>query len=278
MSSNKNFTNDEIKKIHSILKELREATETDAEKAISQRELAIKMRKKGVTISHSRISKLENADDDTEPSLSDLLAYRDYFHVSIDYLLGLEKEPTLDVDLKTISKEFGISSEAMKNIKKVNSRVISRLPSDRNIALNRLLESRGFSYFIDSFYDYLMFYPSVKDGALVFSYDGTVDENCDFVFDHSEFIEGDSDLIDDLLLDRVKNNLKKIKHNSPEFIIDSKKELDALKKQYSEWSKAKSDEFSGGETGRQLALDDCKNKINRIEQKLTKLNRIKKIR
>lgn len=140
----------DIKKVHERFRELRENTETNKKSAISQRDLA-----KQINVAHSRISKLENEFDTTIPSLNDLIAYRDYFNVSIDYLLGFEDEPTVDVDLRAISKEFGVSAKALNNIRDI----LMEYDSSKRLenCLNVFLESKYFVYFLSSWCDYYEF-------------------------------------------------------------------------------------------------------------------------
>lgn len=213
------------------MRELRERTESPNRKALSQRELASE-----IGVAHSRISKLEAEEDETEPSLSDLLAYRSYFNVSIDYLLGLESEPSTDVDLKAISNEYGISSKSMENIRRIidkdcSLRCYNDVLDDYTLAMryvvNAFLESISLEDFFIDFVDYLNFYAMSDESVYIWSTYQQEIENYnditikDFYTDFLSDADCDSskmvlnpDIFDDVLLNKVKNSIKDIKRNS----------------------------------------------------------------
>lgn len=246
MPNKKNFNENSIKKVHMILKELRESTETNERKALSQRELAAV-----INISHSRISKLESLDDETEPSLSDLIAYRNFFNVSIDYLLGFESEPSTNIELKTISKEYGISAKALVNIKNIlldHSFAAKENPDNfegrLKSTLNTLLESPMFEIFLKNCSRYFSYYPFSNEFAYAISlktqpfdpenddYEINIQANYDDFFEDNNKLTFDSHEFNDMILSTVKNTLILIKEDSEFYYKNLLKELEYLKAEY----------------------------------------------
>lgn len=242
MPTKKNFDKESIKKIHTILRELRERTESQDKKALSQRELANE-----IGVAHSRISKLEAIDDVTEPSISDLLAYRSYFNVSIDYLLGLENEPSTDIDAKAVSKVYGISVKALYNIKRTLEEYDGSYPEfpegHLQETLNEILESDYFELFLRNCSKYFMFYPSHSTYAYTWCAGRRLTENQEvFTFDictqADDFIEDadkitmNSESFADILLSILKDDIKRIKESSYMYYKENLKELSIIEKEY----------------------------------------------
>lgn len=151
MNTKKSFNNEELKKIHSRFRKLRLDTETNEKKPISQRALAQK-----IGVVYTRINKLESEDDETEPSLFDLTAYSKYFNVSVDYLLGFADETTKNVEIKEITKKYGLSSKSLTNLQKI----IEPCLKD---TLNELLENDFLKNVLTSITDYIDIIPKFND-------------------------------------------------------------------------------------------------------------------
>lgn len=235
----KNFSDEQIKAIHSRFADLRKSTETADQKAISQRELA---RRTGLTF--PRISNLENASDDTEPSIADLLAYRNYFNVSVDYLLCLEDEPTTDINIKAISKEYGLSSKSLSRLKDLVRESEGPILGDPIKTLNVALESGHISYFLWKLEVYLDFYP-VQEKEYVVIEPSSDDEG-------RKYIKADRNFLDDLehykdiprlsaeqferlTLDGVKEGAAAIKKHSFEYLKNAETDLKKTKEELEEY-------------------------------------------
>lgn len=83
-------------------------------------------------VGYSHISQLENG---KVPSLSELIAYSDYFHVSIDYLLGREESPSGCMD--------SVANNSFNEL--VTSLYLSKNSADRQMldTLNYLISSNS---------------------------------------------------------------------------------------------------------------------------------------
>lgn len=207
MPAKKNFDKESIKKIHTIFKELRERTESPFRKALSQRELATE-----IGVAHSRISKLEAIDDETEPSISDLLAYRSYFNVTIDYLLGLESDPSTDVDLRSIAKDFGLTARSIKNLREsvCENRTAGIYNGDSKKilnALNIILESDYLPLFLKECDRFFNYFP--KFGTTIYAFsDGSNDRlNNDFISSSNKYVYKLEVNVKDFMEDYDKNLL-----------------------------------------------------------------------
>lgn len=237
----KNFNDDQIKAIHSRLASLRKNTETADQKAISQRELA---RRTGLTF--PRISNLENENDDTEPSIADLLAYRNYFNVSVDYLLCLEDEPTTDVSMKAIYKEYGLSSEALFSLKTLKELDLPFSNSkDLLEVLNVILESEEMFVLLRSLERYFKFYPSPDTGGYAFV-SKSLEENLmpegadafSFAFDEDK-LSFSADEFDEILFKFATAIFTEIKLDSPYYKKGMEEELALRKKEVENFNKNK---------------------------------------
>lgn len=234
-----------------------------AKKGITQTDLAKKINKSVSSV--NAIITGQNKD----PRIGTLVPIAQALEVSVDYLVGINDEPSSNLELKAVSKEYGISVEAMENIKFTNSpgTLLTANATRRKIALNRLLEDEGFIHFVDSFCEYLFYYPRVDEDAGAFPLIGHGSEQ-EYIIDESRGVRINSSLIDDILLSRVKNDLEDIKYNSPEYINNLKTELDVLT---NELSDAKESQFISGETAKQITINNYTKKINALEQKLEEI-------
>lgn len=231
----KNFSDEQIKAIHSRFADLRKSTETADQKAISQRELA---RRTGLTF--PRISNLENASDDTEPSIADLLAYRNYFNVSVDYLLCLEDEPTTDVNIKALVEKYGLSSESLNNLERLITRAESGFFGDPLRILNTIIESSQLAAFLWTLEKYLDFYSIRKKEYVLF--DISYDENKQQIIDlkslyldrvhDKEVLYITADRFEQIALDDVKELLISIKKLSTEYLKKAEDDLHETQESY----------------------------------------------
>lgn len=92
--------------------------ENKEEKIYTQRELCEAIKEKtGVEISISKLSRLENEDDEQMPSINMLLAISEFFDVSLEYLVGLSDISEKNINYKEVNKMFGLSQRAMEKMK-----------------------------------------------------------------------------------------------------------------------------------------------------------------
>lgn len=164
--------------IHKRLKNLR-LNPPNSKTILSQRELAKKM-----GISYSRICNLEcDTDEDTIPSLNDLLAYHSYFKVSMEYLLCLTDEPYVDLTYKNLLEDTGITYASFKNLKLVinnnRSNTSTSLFEKRKkvLVLNKLLSSEYLSPLLDVLYEFFTIDDTDIDKLDIQS----IDKNMNFV-------------------------------------------------------------------------------------------------
>lgn len=233
------------------------------------------MNKKG--LSNSDLCKKANIPPNTlsqflsgqveNPKAHNLIKLSKGLNVSIDYLLGLQDDPTTNVDLQAISNEYGISSKAMKNIKKqismpnendfLNDVFISShdtSPEDKeqykkevlshrnalNSSLNIFLESRYLGDFIEKFSKYLVFYPHEDFETFVSVHNTFCEENIyednfnfggsfqSFLNDRNKMIVN-SNVFDELLLESLKDDIHNIKKETTYFKDNVRKEIEFLK-------------------------------------------------
>ena len=197
--------NIDIKAIHNRLRKLRESTETKKKNELSQRELGER-----IGVAHSRISKLENENDSTIPSFNDLLAYRNYFNVSIDYLLGLEEIPTTNEINREITKEIGLSDNSINKLKWLQDSqyfdngkdvILKKCKPEIMFTLNKLIESKKFEDFIFTLNKFYTFYDDT--GAYRYFLSDINGENLSEVFDHT--------IVENLLLTSLLDIIKQSK-------------------------------------------------------------------
>lgn len=126
---------------------LREGTETDEKKALTQKELAeIFKSQLGIPISQSTISKLEN-DGITIPDKSVLKAYREYFSVSTDFLLGFTEYETNNIETQKVCFLTGLSERSyivlnyLKKFKGMTESATGLVNYSSIQSLNRILET-----------------------------------------------------------------------------------------------------------------------------------------
>ena len=121
----------------------------------TQEDLADEFQKIGYTyINRLTINRIENNSPDAKVTKEILLAYHDFFGVTIDWLLGISESRYEKGDLSLASKAAGISEIA-----------ISRLQGFSQVEkaiLNLLIENGSIHYVIAAVYDY---YPNHFDKA-----------------------------------------------------------------------------------------------------------------
>lgn len=77
----------------------------------------------------------------SKPSWISIIKLAIFFHVSTDYLLGIEPEPTPDPEMKAMCKYLGLSEAAIQNLHN------EARGQYGNIAIDAILSDRGFSDF-----------------------------------------------------------------------------------------------------------------------------------
>lgn len=127
--------------------------ELRTEKNLSLRELAEKLE-----LSYSSIGKYER--DEAQPSFDILFKLADFFDVSIDYLIGYTDIRTKELTIQNISKQTGLSENAVRELK----HLYTASKSDSEVGkcylykintINILLDSHN--YALDELSNYLYF-------------------------------------------------------------------------------------------------------------------------
>ena len=152
-----------------IYKQLREATESDERRALSQIELAAIFQKEGNPISQSQISKLENSKKDppTE-STAVIKAYATHFNVTSDYLLGLRKTKSIDENLAMISRTTGLDETSINTLKLIQHykpelyQLLNFIMKDSKLFLGFLNE---LSLYVNN--DYIPIFYDEKSGSYI---------------------------------------------------------------------------------------------------------------
>ena len=99
-------------------KMLRESTETDEKKALTQEELVKVFENEGNPLRQSTISKIETCKKEPASTSVDVLkAYTEHFHVTSDYLLGLAENKYADENHQMITRITGLSDESIDILK-----------------------------------------------------------------------------------------------------------------------------------------------------------------
>lgn len=103
-----------------IYLKLRNNTETDDAKELTQEQLSVIFGEEGNPLAQTVISKLENSKK-TPPStsLNVLKAYSNHFHVTCDYLLGLSNNKYADENYQMISRTTGLNDIAINTLKDI---------------------------------------------------------------------------------------------------------------------------------------------------------------
>lgn len=112
-------------------------------KGLSQTELANKL-----NCNKQLISKLESGDRSL--SLNMLKAYADFFNVSTDYLLGLQREPTDVPEVIVVTEYTGLSKKATDNLHKYKTYVDSEYmhhETDENGEHRLVTSNEGILYY-----------------------------------------------------------------------------------------------------------------------------------
>lgn len=131
--------------VENIFLKLREDTETDDRRCLTQKELSLVFEKEGNPVSQSSISKLEKSKNNPPTkSPSVLKAYSEHFNVTTDYLLGFRNTKIVDENIAMISRVTGLSNDAIEMLKKMSSykeysSIVPGLGSDID-TINTLLE------------------------------------------------------------------------------------------------------------------------------------------
>lgn len=174
--------------------------------------------------------------DRENPRIETIVFIAKGLNTSVDYLLGITDEPSTNINLQSISKEYGITSKALNNIKKITRDSKGRRFSEhihRSQAIKVLLESSLLQKLIDNFSDYLNYY-ATQDGSAFISdiHDSNVKSDCTFEFkDGSGFLTSQS-MIDLFLLETLKNTFTEIREQSEIYKSKQIKELKTLSEKY----------------------------------------------
>lgn len=129
---------------------LRESTETDERKCLTQEELSIIFESEGNPVSQSVISKLEKSKKEPPTKSFEVIkAYSEHFKVTSDYLLGLRNIPIVDENIVMICNYLGLSDKSIKRIHDYDD--------EYKTLLDRMINSNDdmLKYILTSIYTYL---------------------------------------------------------------------------------------------------------------------------
>lgn len=193
------------------------------------------------------------------PNIDLLVSIAKALDVSIDYLVGLSDESSIDVCLKDISKKTGISTMALKNLDESISdyrRVGNTKPIKGDLinTLNIILESDYLAPFLDECSMYFRYFPRYGGMAYVFNTERrdaanddffSKDNNGEYHFDATikNIYENPNTTLmtpldyDEYLLDIAKSCIKGIKKYSYDFYKSNIKELKEVEKIRIDWQK-----------------------------------------
>ncbi len=101
---------------------------------IKERKTTIKAVADYVGITRQAVSQYQ--DGSTQPNADTLIKISNYFNVSVDYLLGLAKQPTKDKELNEICEYTGLSQNAVE--------VLIHFDDDKRDILSKVIESGEF--------------------------------------------------------------------------------------------------------------------------------------
>lgn len=113
---------------------------------------------KELGISRGALSYYENGE--RKPDAEILYRMADYFKVSVDYLLGLTGEPTIEPDIKIACEVTGLSGEAIRKIAQLKQYNLPAYCGGLKVTgdeiMNSLVLDQWFSVFIDRLATYYM--------------------------------------------------------------------------------------------------------------------------
>lgn len=101
---------------------------------IKERKTTIKAVADYVGITRQAVSQYQ--DGSTQPNADTLIKISNYFNVSVDYLLGLAKQPTKNKELNEICEYTGLSQNAVE--------VLIHFDNDKRDILSKVIESGEF--------------------------------------------------------------------------------------------------------------------------------------
>lgn len=200
------------------------------------------------------------------PRIETIVPIAKGLNISLDYLLGLSDETSIDVELKTISKKTGISVDAIQNIKE-RTAYYRRTGNPKSIkkdllkTLNIVLESEYLPYFLDECDKYFRYYPKYANIAYVYNTGRRDAKNDAFFTPYNKdeyhldinvkdfFNSPDKTIIsskeyDNFLLDCIKSYIKSFKKCSYDFYKNNLTELEEIQKIKDNWQKELLDDKS----------------------------------
>lgn len=112
---------------------------------------SIPIQAKEMGIPYQTLTKYINAT--SECSASNLVKIARYYNVSVDYLLGLTKNPTVDKELDAVSKYIGLSDTAVLALSGLNAKRSSRAYID---LLSCIIADKNFEYLLGLLEGYIV--------------------------------------------------------------------------------------------------------------------------
>lgn len=209
------------------------------------------------------ISRLLN--DKGNPTAKTIRTISQALNVSSDYILGLQDDFTTNLDLLSISNDYGISSKAMNKLKTLYSftketdwnsesikeaierqgyeqtlnrvNLLKKRYNDVFDALNTILESKHLDMMLREFSNYINFFPSERNSTMMATINNNFYESLNNGNSKRELTINDFDnqvmltsiTFNNYLLDNVVNYFKKIKENSDIYKEQLKIEIDLYK-------------------------------------------------
>lgn len=156
------------------------------------------------------------------PRIETIVPIAKGLNTSLDYLLGLSDEPSIDIELKDISLKTGLLSPVVNGLNK------SYLGNDGILALNEILMSEYARDFLALCKRYLYYFPSKKVHYVV-STDMFLPP-WETKIDDCEYRPISSNEYEKIMLDSITSKIKEIKDNSEGMYKYNMKELDELRK------------------------------------------------
>lgn len=197
--------------------------------------------------------------DRENPRIDTIVSIAKGLNTSLDYLLGITDEPSTNIELQSVSKEYGLTSKSLNNIKETTRDIEGNKFSEhlqRSQAINTLLESPLLGDFLTCFSDYLNFYSSLDSYSFISKVEDDDLKNDVLEFKDSDGFLTSQNMVDIVLLEELKNTLKEIKENSEIFMNNYQIEFDRLIAEHD-----------------RLATLYEKNKNSLLGDRLTKINR-----
>lgn len=129
---------------------------------IKEQKTTIKAVAEHIGVTRQAVSQYQ--DGSTQPNADTLIKISEYFNVSVDYLLGLAKEPTADKDLNAVCEYTGLTEKAILTLVALKEKSDSRAYID---LLSCIISNENFVYLLGLLEGYIV--PSKESVSAEFS-------------------------------------------------------------------------------------------------------------